>query len=376
MSALAPIVQAGTGLVDRLGRHPGSTPKAFDHGGMRLTPIGLNAREIRASTRASPTARSGRSTTTPCDRPSSAASGGRATSRSTSASPRPTAQVASRVRRCGCTTTSCSSCPRCCAPCGPTSASASSCTSRSRRRSCSCSCRGAQSVEGMLGADLVGFQRPVAAQNFLQSAAGSSTSRRRAPPIRYQGRIVRVGAFPVVDRLREIDGIAARPETMRAAARSCATALGSPRRSCWASTGSTTPRASTCASQAFRELLQSGVTTAARDGARAGRDAEPRARRRPTGSLREQRRARGGRINGEFGRAGPPCDPLPAPQPTDGRARRGSTRGRCDARDPAARRHEPRRQGVRGSARPRWTACSSCREFAGAAGELRQALSS
>ena len=46
MSALAPIVQAGHGLLDRLGGHPRPTPKAFDHGGMRLTPIGLNAREI------------------------------------------------------------------------------------------------------------------------------------------------------------------------------------------------------------------------------------------------------------------------------------------------------------------------------------------
>ena len=46
VSALAPIVQAGHGSWVGWAGIPGPPPKAFDHGGMRLTPIGLNAREI------------------------------------------------------------------------------------------------------------------------------------------------------------------------------------------------------------------------------------------------------------------------------------------------------------------------------------------
>ena len=46
VSALAPIVQAGRGSWIGWAGIPGAPPKAFDHGGMRLTPIGLNAREI------------------------------------------------------------------------------------------------------------------------------------------------------------------------------------------------------------------------------------------------------------------------------------------------------------------------------------------
>ena len=46
VSALAPIVQAGHGSWIGWAGIPGPPPKAFDHGGMRLTPIGLNSREI------------------------------------------------------------------------------------------------------------------------------------------------------------------------------------------------------------------------------------------------------------------------------------------------------------------------------------------
>ena len=46
VSALAPIVQAGRGSWIGWAGIPGAPPKAFDYGGMRLTPIGLNAREI------------------------------------------------------------------------------------------------------------------------------------------------------------------------------------------------------------------------------------------------------------------------------------------------------------------------------------------
>ena len=88
-------------------------------------------------------------------------------------SPQPT-------RSSGSTTTSCSWSPRCSASDAATSRSASSCTSRSRPTSCSPGCRGAPTWStGLLGCDLIGFQRPKDAANF--AAAAHELVRRRRP---------------------------------------------------------------------------------------------------------------------------------------------------------------------------------------------------
>ena len=53
-------------------------------------------------------------------------------------------------------------------------------------------------LEGLLGADLVGFQVPGAAANFV--AAGPPAHRRERQPtavLQHDGRVVRVGAFPI-----------------------------------------------------------------------------------------------------------------------------------------------------------------------------------
>ena len=74
-----------------------------------------------------------------------------------------------RARPCGCTTTSSSWSRRCCGSCGPTCGSATSTTSRSRR--CELFAQlpwRVQVVEGLLGADLVGFQRAGDAANFVR----------------------------------------------------------------------------------------------------------------------------------------------------------------------------------------------------------------
>ena len=76
----------------------------------------------------------------------------------------------------------------CSANAARTCGSASSCTSRSRRSSCSCSCRGASEIiEGLLGADLVGFHTPGGARNFrtlstrYAGAASRATAATRLP---------------------------------------------------------------------------------------------------------------------------------------------------------------------------------------------------
>ena len=293
MSALAPIVQAGTGSWIGWAGIPGAPPKAFDHGGMRLTPIGLNAREIEGFYEGF-----ANRTLWPlyhdAVRPpefrrewwQSYVEHQRALRRADrDASPR-------RARPSGCTTTSCTSCRRCCARCAPICASASSCTSRCRRRSCSCSCRGAS--------------RSSRACSAPTSSASSARSRRRTS-CRSARRLVDVhararpdpvpgahrpgGRVPGLDRLR-------RDRRHRGAARDGARrqgAAGGARLAARILLGVDRldyTKGIDVRLQAFRELLESGVTTRRRDGARAGRDAEPRARRRPTASCASASSAR------------------------------------------------------------------------------------
>ncbi|MBM7785173.1 alpha,alpha-trehalose-phosphate synthase (UDP-forming) [Tenggerimyces flavus] len=71
-----------------------------------------------------------------------------------------------------------------------------------------------QILRGLLGADLVGFQRPGAAANFLRLTRrmlGHQTQADRA--ILADGRIVRAGAFPISIDMAELEEIARRPET-------------------------------------------------------------------------------------------------------------------------------------------------------------------
>ena len=109
-------------------------------------------------------------------------------------------------------------------------------------------------VEGLLGADLVGFQLPGGAQNFLILArrlVGANTSRgsigvrSRFGEVEYGSRVVRVGAFPI-----SIDSADTRPQGQRTAVSAVAHARSAPNsairaRFCSASTAWTTRRAST-----------------------------------------------------------------------------------------------------------------------------------
>ena len=72
--------------------------------------------------------------------------------------------------------------------------------------------RRAELLRGILGADLVGFQRSQAAHNFAQLVAKvlevPATDRR----IAVEGRVVRVGAFPVSIDTAEMAALATRPD--------------------------------------------------------------------------------------------------------------------------------------------------------------------
>jgi trehalose 6-phosphate synthase len=69
-------------------------------------------------------------------------------------------------------------------------------------------------IRGLLGADLVGFQTPLGAQNFLRLARSRLGLRRRATSIEIDGRWVRVGSFPVSIDVAEIESLVAAPDVL------------------------------------------------------------------------------------------------------------------------------------------------------------------
>jgi trehalose 6-phosphate synthase len=69
-------------------------------------------------------------------------------------------------------------------------------------------------IRGMLGADLVGFQTPLGAQNFLRLARSRLGLRRRGTSIEIDGRWVRVGAVPVSIDVAEIESLVADPDVL------------------------------------------------------------------------------------------------------------------------------------------------------------------
>ncbi len=93
-------------------------------------------------------------------------------------------------------------------------------------------------IEGLLGADLVGFHLAGGAQNFLVLARqliGANTSRgsvgvrSRLGEVEYESRIVRVGAFPISIDSSSLDH-AARDRNIRRRAREIRAELGNPRK--------------------------------------------------------------------------------------------------------------------------------------------------
>ncbi len=83
-------------------------------------------------------------------------------------------------------------------------------------------------ISGLLGADLVGFQRPLAAQNFLQLAARLLDVEPTVDRVAYEGRIVTARAFPISIDTAAIEQSAADPRVQARAAQ-IKTELGSRR---------------------------------------------------------------------------------------------------------------------------------------------------
>jgi trehalose 6-phosphate synthase len=69
-------------------------------------------------------------------------------------------------------------------------------------------------VEGLLGADLVGFQRPAAAANFVQLARRLHDLPARGHSVEYEGRTVTARAFPISIDVAAFDELAGSPDVL------------------------------------------------------------------------------------------------------------------------------------------------------------------
>jgi trehalose 6-phosphate synthase len=168
-------------------------------------------------------------------------------------------------------------------------------------------------VEGLLGADLVGFQLPGGAQNFLILArrlVGANTSRgsvgvrSRFGEVEYGSRVVRVGAFPISIDSAELDR-KGHQRSIRQRAREIRSELGNPRKILLGVDRLDYTKGIDVRLKAFSELLAEG--RAKRDDTVFVQLATPsRERVESYKELREDIEQRVGRINGEYGEVGHP----------------------------------------------------------------------
>src|SRR3954452_19825924 len=116
-------------------------------------------------------------------------------------------------------------------------------------------------IEGLLGADLVGFQRPAAASNFVQLARRLHELQTRGNVIEYDGRAVAARAFPISIDARSFDELAGSPEVL-ARAKEIRTELGSPDKMILGVDRLDYTKGISVRLNAFQELLEDGAVSA------------------------------------------------------------------------------------------------------------------
>jgi trehalose 6-phosphate synthase len=165
-------------------------------------------------------------------------------------------------------------------------------------------------LEGMLGADLVGFQRPQASHNVAQlatkllGAAATDDEIVLRDPVAGD-RMVRTGAFPVSIDVEEMIALAARPEVMTRA-RQLRTDLGQPKRVLLSVDRLDYIKGIEHRLTAYSELLRDGRVKV-RDAVMVQVAVPSRERVERYRNLRNRIEGEVGRINGEYGRVGEPA---------------------------------------------------------------------
>ncbi|MGH3643205.1 MAG: alpha,alpha-trehalose-phosphate synthase (UDP-forming) [Mycobacterium sp.] len=168
-------------------------------------------------------------------------------------------------------------------------------------------------VEGLLGADLVGFHLPGGAQNFLILARrliGANTSRAtvgvrsRFGEIQYGFRTVKVGAFPISIDSAELDTMA-RNRSIRQRAKEIRADLGNPRKILLGVDRLDYTKGINVRLEAFSELLDEGRADP-EDTVLVQLATPSRERVESYKVMREDIERQVGHINGEYGKVGHP----------------------------------------------------------------------
>ncbi|MGC4805716.1 alpha,alpha-trehalose-phosphate synthase (UDP-forming) [Micromonospora sp. DT233] len=165
--------------------------------------------------------------------------------------------------------------------------------------------RRAELLRGMLGADLIGFQRAQAAHNFAQLATKVLGMPATDREITMPDREVRIGAFPVAIDTAEMAALAGRPDVAARAAR-LRHDLGDPEHVILSVDRMDYTKGIEQRLKAYSELLASGHVKV-RDTVLVQVAVPSRERVGQYQILRERVEREVGRINGEFGRVGEPA---------------------------------------------------------------------
>jgi len=172
----------------------------------------------------------------------------------------------------------------------------------------------AQIVQGLLGADLVGFHTPGGVRNFRWLAAHLAGSRLsgstsgtggRPGEIAYDGRTVKVGAFPISIDSGALDRLARTP-SVRARAAQIRNDLGNPKRVVLGVDRLDYTKGINVRLHAFHELLMDGRIDAS-DTVMVQLATPSRERVEHYQQMRDDIELTVGRINGEYARVGHPA---------------------------------------------------------------------
>ncbi len=163
----------------------------------------------------------------------------------------------------------------------------------------------AEILRGLLGADLVGFQQRLAAQNFVRLARHLLGLRYQGTTLDVGGRYVTADAFPISIDTKEMEEIAA-SGAVQARARQIRAELGDPKTLILGVDRLDYTKGIELRLEAFRELLEDGTLTAPETTMiQVATPSRERVEHYEMLRIRVEREV--GRINGDFGRVGLPA---------------------------------------------------------------------
>ena len=162
-----------------------------------------------------------------------------------------------------------------------------------------------QIITGLLGADLIGFQLSGGARNFARLARQLVGAEHKGSKIHFEGRSVRIGAFPISIDSAGLSALAATPQVHEEAAELRA-GLGNPRKIILGVDRLDYTKGINVRLNAFAELLAEGDPSV--DGAVMVQIATPSRERLDSYiKMREEIERQVGAINGNYGRIGSPA---------------------------------------------------------------------